>query len=483
VSDSSARRDDVPVVVIVGGGASGTLTAVHLLRGARSRGRSLQVVLVDRDGRHGLGQAYATTDPHHLLNAGAAKMSALADDPDHLLRWARGEGLDLAGPDFLPRCAYGRYLRELLDDCARQTPSSARITQLTATVTSLTSLTSPTSGAPGRRWRVRLSNGDRIDAAAVVLATGNRPPARWSQIEAGPRYVADPWGPGALTQICDGGSVLVIGTGLTMVDLATTAARANKDTVVYAISRHGLLPRRHRCPASPAAEMSLPGGEVRLAELLGTVRAAIKSNGGDWQAVIDGLRPHVPRLWAGLSVDDRRRFLTSVARYWEVHRHRIPPATAAQIAGLRAAGRLKVLRGRLVTATAGRDEMRVHLDSDGVRRELRVGWLVNGTGPAADVAGDPLLSGLVDAGLARPDPLRLGLDAEEAGAVLDAAGRPHDRIFTLGPTLRGVRYETTAIPEIRAQAAALVPRLLDAIASKDSPSAPVLTAERPAAIA
>jgi uncharacterized NAD(P)/FAD-binding protein YdhS len=463
------------VVVIVGGGASGTLTAVHLLRGAQARGRSLQVVLVDRDGRHGLGQAYATTDPHHLLNACAAKMSALDDDPGHLLRWAHGEGLSLAGPDFLPRRTYGRYLRDLLDGCVRQTQHGGRLTRLTGTVTSLT------TDAPGRPLRLGLSNGDRIDADAVVLATGNRPPAPWSQIEAGPRYVADPWGPGALTEICDGSPVLVIGTGLTMVDLATTATRANADTVVYAISRHGLLPRQHRCPPSPAAETSLPGGDLRLAELMRTVRAAIRSNGGDWQGVVDGLRPHVPELWARLGLDDRRRFLTSVARYWEVHRHRIPPATADQIARLRAAGRLRVLRGSLVSASAGRDEMRVRLASEGVGRELRVGWLVNGTGPAAEVTGDPFLSRLIDAGLARPDPLRLGLDAEEAGAVLDAAGRPHDRIFTLGPTLRGVRYETTAIPEIRAQAAALVAPLLATIAA-GSPGALALTAQRSAAV-
>src|SRR5262249_28288058 len=157
-----------------------------------------------------------------------------------------------------------------------------------------------------------------------------------------------------------------------------------------------------------------------------------------------------------------------------------PPATATQIGRLQATGRLKVLRGRLVTAAAGRDEMRVRFDSDGVGRELRVGWLINGTGPAAEVTGDPFLRSLIDSGLARPDPLRLGLDAGEAGAVLDAAGRPHDRIFALGPPLRGVRYETTAIPEIRAQAAALVPRILETIAPGNSAShsALALTAER-----
>lgn len=445
------------MVVIVGGGASGTLAAVHLVRGAQARGTALRVVLVDRDGRHGLGQAYATADPHHLLNACAAKMSGLADDPGHLLRWAYEQGLNLDGPDFLPRRTYGRYLRDLLDGCARKMPYGGSVSKLTATVISL--------AAEGRSLRLRLSNGDTIDADAAVLATGNRPPAPWPSIEAGPRYVADPWSPGALTEICDGSPVMVVGTGLTMVDLATTATRANKDTVVYAISRHGLLPRPHRCPPSPAVEMFPPGGELRLAGLLRMVHTAIRNNDGDWQGVVDGMRPHVPGLWARLGLDDRRRFLTSMARYWEVHRHRIPPATAARIAHLQATGRLRVLRGSLVSATAGRDEMRVRLDADGVGRELGVGWLVNGTGPAADVTGDPFLGGLVDAGLARPDPLRLGLDAEEYGAILDAAGRSHDRIFTLGPTLRGVRYETTAIPEIRTQAAALAPRLLETLAT------------------
>jgi uncharacterized NAD(P)/FAD-binding protein YdhS len=207
----------------------------------------------------------------------------------------------------------------------------------------------------------------------------------------------------------------------------------------------------------------MPEGAVRLADLLRTVRLAVRDGGGEWHGVIDALRPQIPRLWAALSLEDRRRFLALVARYWEVHRHRVPPATADRIAGLQDSGRLRILRGRLVSAVAGPDEVTVRLDTDGTSRELRVGWLVNATGPARQAGGDPFLSGLFATGLARPDPLRLGLDADHTGAVVSATGRPHDRVFTLGPTLRGLRYETTAIPEIRAQAAALAPRLIEAI--------------------
>jgi uncharacterized NAD(P)/FAD-binding protein YdhS len=454
VRDDSARPSRAPLVAIVGGGASGALTAVHLLRRAEAYGTSLRVALIDRYGRHGLGQAYATEDPRHLLNTSAAKMSALADDPGHLVRWARGEGMDVADSDFVPRQVYGRYLRELLDQ------TGGRMTPVTGTVTAL-------RRSADSVW-VELAEGGIIEADAAVLATGNRAPTRWPQLPYGPRHVPDPWAPGALTGIGgDGAPALLIGTGLTMVDIAVTLTRANPDTVVYALSRHGLLPREHRCPPPPSAEITVPDA-ARLGDLLRLVRTAIKDNDGDWHGVIDAVRPHVPRMWAGLGIEDRRRFLTSIARYWEIHRHRIPPATATYIAGLRDEGRLRILRGRLVSATAEGDAMTARVETDGVTRDLSIGWLINGTGPAADVTTDPFLGRLIAAGLARPDPLRLGLDADETGAVLDAAGHPHDRIYALGPTLRGVRYETTAIPEIRAQAAVLAHQLVSPLARVSS---------------
>ncbi|WP_329261310.1 FAD/NAD(P)-binding protein [Actinoallomurus sp. NBC_01490] len=473
-------RGRVPAVAIVGGGASGSLTAVHLLRRATASGVPLRVALIDRDGRHGMGQAYATADPRHLLNAGAATMSALADDPGHLRRWTRRTGLEPAGPEsagpaFIPRGEYGRYLRELLDDVAGRVLPGGRLARLTGTVTALTR---PDPYGP---VRVHLANGGRIDADAVVLATGNRPPAAGPATAPGRRHIADPWAPGALVPLHDGAPVLILGTGLTMVDVAISVLGAHPDTVVYAVSRHGLLPRRHRCTPAPPVEAPIPEGELRLSGLLAAVRTAVTAAGGDWHGVVDALRPRVPSLWARLGVEDRRRFLALVARYWEVHRHRIPPATADRIEGFRAAGRLRLLRGRLLSAAPGPDEVTVRLAEDGGERELRVGWFVNGTGPAADVGGDPLLRGLIAAGLARPDPLRLGLDADETGAVLDGAGRPHERIFALGPPLRGLRYETTAIPEIRAQAAALAPRVLHAVASAPVPAQAGPAARTPAA--
>jgi uncharacterized NAD(P)/FAD-binding protein YdhS len=444
-----------PVVAMVGGGASATLTAVHLLR---DRAWAPEIVLIDRHGRHGLGQAYATTDPGHLLNACAAKMSALPDDPEHLLRWAGAEGWPGSGGDYLPRAMYGRYLRGMLHESAA---GPGRLTELSGTVVALapTGDLGPSGwndGSPDAGgWRLRLADGRELAADAVVLATGNPAPAAWPWAPDDPRYVADPWAPGALDAIGDGAPVLVAGTGLTMVDVATTVTARHPDAVVYAVSRHGLLPEPHRCPAPPPADIRLPDGPLSLSRLVRTVRRAIDDNGGEWQGVVDALRPHVPRLWEELPLPDKRRFLTSLSRHWEVCRHRIPPATADRIADLRATGRLRILRGSIRSVTARPEYLAVGLDG----AEIPVGWLVNGTGPGT--GRDPLLNTLLNAGIARLDPLGLGLEADAAGAMIDAAGRPQERLFTLGPTLRGLRYETTAVPEIRAQAVRLAAHLTE----------------------
>ena len=203
---------------------------------------------------------------------------------------------------------------------------------------------------------------------------------------------------------------------------------------------------------------------AQLSRLIRAVRVGAAAYPGDWQDVVDTLRPQIPRLWEQLPTADKRLFLSHVARYWEVHRHRMPPETARRAGALAAAGRLSVHRGRVTAATGQGGGVRVRIDYGGSAGELAAGWLINCTGPGADItaAGDPLLRQLLELGLARPDPLRLGLDADAHGAVRDANGRAAGDLYALGPLLRGCRYETTAIPEIRGQAAALARQLITA---------------------
>jgi len=459
-----------PVIAIIGGGASGTLAAASLLREAADRRVPLRVALIDRHGRHGLGQAYSTTHPAHLLNSPAGAMSALAGDPGHLARWAAENGLPDDG--FLPRTAYGRYLRELLAAAERSAQPAARVSRVTAQVVAIRRC------GHGRALRLHLAADGRIDADAAVLATGNLPPAPPCPVPDSHAYIADPWEPGALKAAADGRPVAVLGTGLTMLDVAIALTDAHPGTVVHAISRRALLPREHHWPR-PAPALSAmpfvrdPAAPLRLTALIRGVSASVAAYPGDWQDIVDELRPRIPRLWEQLPEADKRLFLRRLARYWEVHRHRVPPATARRIAALTSAGRLAVHRGQVIAASDEHGGVRIRIDDGGSSTDLAVGWLINCTGPAADITTttDPLLRNLLDSGLARPDPLRLGLDTDASGAVRDATGWPASDLLALGPLLRGRFYETTAIPEIRDQAAALARHILTTRALVGSGSA------------
>jgi uncharacterized NAD(P)/FAD-binding protein YdhS len=106
-------------VIIVGGGASGALLALHLLRSPQP----IHVTIIEPRPLLGRGFAYGEAAPMHLLNVRAANMSAYPDVPDHLLGWLDRNG-DVAGVTgeerfrFVPRRVYGAYLAEQLDALA-----------------------------------------------------------------------------------------------------------------------------------------------------------------------------------------------------------------------------------------------------------------------------------------------------------------------------------------------------------------------------
>lgn len=450
MSNHCSRSRRGPVIAIIGGGASGTLAAVHLLREATARRSPVSLVLVDRHGRHGLGQAYATTHPAHLLNTPAGQMSALAGEPDDLTRRAGVEP-----GSFLTRHAYGRYLSQTLSRAEELGRPASRLTRLTATVTAVR------RNERGPALTLSMA-GASLDADAAVLAIGGVPPELPFPVPDSPRIIVDPWAPGALEKAADGSPVLVAGTGLTMADVAIAVTSVNPRSTVRALSRHGLLPRVHRGLPGPQVRPWLPvacdeTGTVRLGELLWQVRSAMAARGANWQDVVDALRPLVPSLWQRMPEADQRMFLRHVARYWEVHRHLLPPATAARVTELRCTGQLTVLKGEVNTVAADGDQLHVTVREGRKAAELTAGWLINATGQGANITHtrDPLLLQLLASGLARADPLRLGIDATADGAVLDDSGRRSNVLFALGPLLRGVLYETTSIPEIRGQAAAI----------------------------
>lgn len=408
-------------VAIVGAGYSGTVAAVEVARAAPGA----EIFLVEKSGRFAAGAAYSTTSPGHLLNVRARNMSALADRPDHFSDWAAGRGHD--ADDYVPRRDYHLYLAELLAGA----PGVTRVTGEAAAVE---------DGA------LVLASGERIGCDFVVLAGGNYP----SRLPAlfGPLAIDDPWsadGQAALARAAaGGGDLLLVGTGLTMVDMAVSLEEAGFGGRITAVSRRGLVPRPHVSPPPAPLEREPP---ERLPDLVREVRSH-----PSWRASVDGLRPYSAALWQGLSEAEQRRFLCHLRPWWDVHRHRIAPAVAARIQAMRDDGRLEVAAGRIVRVDG--DEVTIARRGGGeIRRSFAAA--VNCTGPQGDIrrVQDPLIRRLLDDGRARPDRLGLGLEVDRDSRV--AGSGPSPALYAIGPLSKGAFWEIVAVPDIRGQAAAV----------------------------
>jgi uncharacterized NAD(P)/FAD-binding protein YdhS len=255
------------------------------------------------------------------------------------------------------------------------------------------------------------------------------------------------------------GDTLVIGTGLTALDVILSFHRSASRGRIVALSRRGRFPLPHTVPAAhprdPFAEGPLP---TTAREVVARVRSAAKAEvreGRDWRAVVDGLRPRTADVWEGLSMRERRRFLRHARSVWESHRHRAPVASLAVKDDMLASGKLTVLAGRLIDASDAGDALEVQYRPRGAAdvQRLRVAAVINCTGPSTDYASaESLVANLAASGGVVCDGLGMGLHARRDGRLVDAAGNVHDRLRAIGWPLRGALYETTAVRELREQA-------------------------------
>jgi uncharacterized NAD(P)/FAD-binding protein YdhS len=440
------KRDHV---AIVGGGFSGTLLAVNLLRHDGPR-----ATLIERRDHTARGVAYSAAHPDHLLNVRAENMSALPDDPEHFVRWLEEHRPGVGG--FVPRLVYGDYLDALLTETMRKAPG--RLNVVRAEVEDV----AVASGGV----QLSLRGGHRIAADSAVLAPGNLPPITPAGIDppalGGDRYVTDPWHGDILSGLAPDDTLLVLGTGLTMVDIALLLDARGFAGRIVALSRHGLVPRAHRrgVPATQRSERPQPTASALVAALRD--RAAKV----DWRAAVDELRPYTQGLWRAMDVAERRRFLRHLRPWWDVHRHRLAPSVARTIEAMREDGRLTILAGKVVGAEADGDHVRLsyrprHADGE---EALRVRRIVNGTGPQGDLTAthEPLLINLRDRGLLRADPMRIGIDVDQESRAIAADGASSDRLTVIGPMTRGAFWEIVAVPDIRRQAWSVARRLANA---------------------
>ena len=464
VNVNSQRKDVAPRpranIAIIGGGFSGTMMAVELLR---RTGPAVSVVLIERSAVPGRGVAYGTQFEGHLLNVRAKNMSAYANAPDHFVKWAqRHYSWSVKPDDFLPRSVYGLYISSQLREAISVSAAEFRCIPDEAI-----DLNCYHGGC-----EIQLAHGGTISADSVVLALGNFPPADL-QIPGKPanstRYISNPWLPKPWIDTTQDDEVLLIGSGLTSVDVILDLRARGFEGRIHVLSRRGLLPQKHS--AVPFPPFHTDGIPKNIRGLLRMIRQRVKAaeaRASNWREVIDSLRPVTQQIWRELPLHEQRRFLRHLRPYWDVHRHRIAERIADQITLQIRNGQIQTHAGRITQyqENAEQVELTYRERKTGASRSLHVDRVVNCTGPDGDFrrVNSPLVSSLIDRSLARPDDLSLGLDVAENGALIDESGTESAVLSALGPLRKGKLWESIAVPELRVQVAQLADRLVNNLA-------------------
>ena len=458
----STRNADV---LIIGGGLSGTLLAMQLLRLPGQR----RLLVIEPRAELGRGEAYSAVELGHTLNGNAARMSVDPDNADDLTQWLTAY-IEAGGwPEaheqpvpiselFPPRGIFGVYAQQRLAQA--KALSASTVEHVRGEVVDLQVDADSTV--------LTLDNGQQLRGARAVLATGMFPAARTPQTESSGLNAAavDPWDVAAMTQIDAQATVLIIGSGLTMVDAVVSLEQAGHRGPIEIFSRHGLLPHVRRQPPSwedfLAADHGLRSPRQLLREVRRQCRLALQQ-GVDWQAPLDTVRAHIGRLWSQASEGQKRQCVRHVRPWWESHHHRSPPLSAQLVARLHQAGRLRIHAASFkgLEPSANGVTLRLRPRGEQAIRLVTGAALINSSGIEYDWrrVARPLPRQLLKRGLIQPGPLALGIAADATGAVLDAQGHVSPRLFAMGPPLRGLWWESTAVTDVAIQAKALALKL------------------------
>ena len=453
-------------ITIIGGGFSGIMTGINLTRLSQC---PLHITLINQHRPMGRGVAYGSRRPEHLLNVAARNMSAFPDMPDHFLQWLRTRSEYDSVPDldlrerFIPRMVYGDYLRGLMQQHL-QAPAASALEQQTQLIEG-----EAVDVEPERHHViVHLAGGRKVWAEKVVLATGHEAPAGFpgsAELRDHPAWISNPWQAWDDRIPAAGGTVVLLGAGLTTVDAIITLRTLGWQGPVHVVSRNGWLPNSHfrgiENPEFPPPGVNLAA--LGLKELLALMEqhcARLRGLGANPAIVVDKLRPHTQRIWRNFSLEERHEFVRHHAARWNVLRHRIPPEIHAQVTAAQDTGQLQLHAARVERVEAEGKRVRVHLN-DG--KTLTGDLVINATGPQTRFSDTSslLLRNLLGRGLVAPDDMEMGIRVDDNHAVIACDGQPSNFLLALGPLLRGTLWETIAVPELRNQARRVAETILD----------------------
>ncbi len=444
------------------------MTAYHLLRQDKVA-CAITIVEPSLSKRGaGLGLAYSTTCGEHLLNVSAAGMSALAKEPDHFLNYARAKDPAVKAEDFLPRMFFGQYVQELLNTAIADNSSKVGKNKCQFTLINQLAIDiEPPESKNKPKYQVILENQQSLESDIVVLALGNLAGKRPAWLDrlaiSSTRYIHNPWNTSALTAIENTESILLVGTGLTAVDKIIELKARGHVGKITAVSRHGLLPRRHlERPELHPPQLAWEEIVQLSHSALATLKLVRKKSAQavNWQAGIDSFRSVTQRWWVNLAPGEKRNFMRHLQTYWDIHRHRMAPSIAAKIDLYQKNGELVILSGGIKAmkeTEADKNSAKVEVaiqERYSEPQTLLFDKVINCTGPQLKLKAidSPLMANLHRRLLIVPDQTGAGINCQPSGKVIDGSGQSDNQLYAIGPLLKAVLLESVAVPELKGQA-------------------------------
>lgn len=446
-------------IIIVGGGVSGHLVLINLLR--NNIQEDTEIVLVEKRGPDWLGLAYSTEQSNHFLNVPAGNMSAFSDNRDHFADWLRKGHHKYTATSFVPRRLYRKYIFDTLRALMENKGRCCKVKFIQEEAVDLDM----------QNNALLFNESGSLRFNALILAIGGSsqgylPLADTAYITAG-NYYHSSWEDHLYEQLPKMDSVLIIGTGLTMVDTLSRLYSMGHAGSVYALSRHGLLPSVHQETISYPnrwKELEFLDNVPGIYSIIKKHIRAAREKGFDWRDVMDSLRPYTSLIWRQLPIQEKKRFMVHLRHYWDRARHRMPRDSMEVIEQMKERGQLKIIAGKITgisTIPGAGSEVLYKARGEQETYSLKAGVIINCTGPASNYAdvNNPFVKNLMSAGILVPDELNLGITCSPDGLVIHKDGTVSECLFIIGAPAKGVLWETTAVPEIRIQAERLSQRI------------------------
>jgi uncharacterized NAD(P)/FAD-binding protein YdhS len=453
---------------IIGGGFTGTMTAVQLIDKSTE---PCEIILINERETLNKGIAYNPYSDKHLLNVIAGKMSAYPDKSEHFLEWVmqkdefKTNDKTLIANSFLPRQIYGEYLCNIWEEAEKRAESKQiQITVIDSFVVDL-----DVSEEVISLW---LDNNQKLNVDDCVIATGNHiprnPRIKNMDFYNSPNYFQNPWKVESVKDTNENLPVLIIGNGLTMVDTVLGLLEQGFKGEIYSISPNGfnILPHRHnglkysKLIEELRDDMSI----YELVKLINKHIKTVREYGVSAEPIIDSLRPQTQRIWKSFSEQERELFMSRLRHLWGVARHRIPLHSHDKIQQLRIDGKLHINSGKIIDIVESTESITVQYfdKKENELKVINVSRIVNCTGPETDLMNleKSFLKNCLLKGILTQDNLKLGIKANtETFQITNSYGKPHTNLYTIGSNLKGELWESTAVNELRGQAEKLAEKL------------------------